>query len=281
MALEGAYTALLQVDLACDLGSIYGVPFDPDDGGEIATLFAVALGIEEKRPEKRGGAQETEAHGLEQRIIALEEGEIATRIGRKLLEESVMKNVIPLVGVAISARWNYVSTNVFGTKANRYVRYRRAIRRAFARVDCSAVTDPMVLVEGAFLLATSDGGPTHEEVMAIALLAETLGRGERLDTSKAHVDDEDEWLARLAQLPERSHAAILDTLSLVAATDREVQIGERRILRRVGKALGREVDFARLDQIARHLADGDDLPASIAEPSGLAEDTNAPAAAPA
>jgi uncharacterized protein (DUF697 family) len=276
MALEGAYTALLQVDLACDLGSIYGVPFDPDDAGEIATLFAVALDIEEKKQEKIAGAEATEAQGLEARLIALEEGQIATRIGRKLLEESVMKNVVPVVGVAISARWNYVATTVFGTKVNRYVRYRRAIRRAFARIDCSAVTDPMVLVEGAFYLATSDGGPTHEEVMAIALLAETLGRGERLDTSKARVEDEDEWLSRLAQLPANSHAAVIDTLSLVAATDRDLQVGERRILRRVGKALGREIDFTRIEQICRHLADGDDLPASGAEPPPHMGDASAP-----
>ncbi|MGD0530646.1 MAG: hypothetical protein ABSE49_36270, partial [Polyangiaceae bacterium] len=38
MTVEGAYTSLLQIDLACDLASIYGVPFNPDDVGEVATL---------------------------------------------------------------------------------------------------------------------------------------------------------------------------------------------------------------------------------------------------
>src|SRR5262249_22661031 len=37
MGLEAAYTALLQIDLACDLASIHGVPFDPDNMGELAT----------------------------------------------------------------------------------------------------------------------------------------------------------------------------------------------------------------------------------------------------
>lgn len=261
MALEGAYTALLQIDLACDLGSIYGVPFDPADSGEIATLFAVALGVEAKDPAKKTGCEKTEAHGLEERIIDLEEGEVATRIGRKLLEESVMRNIVPFVGVAISARWNYVATHALGAKVNRYVRYRRALRRAFSRLDCTAVSDPMLLIEGAFILATSDGEPTHEEVMAIAVLAEALGRGDRLDTKDARVEDEDEWLARAADATADTQAALLETLSLVAATDREIQTGERRILRRVGKALGRAIDFGRIEQICRHLADGDDLPA--------------------
>jgi hypothetical protein len=263
MGIEGAYTALLQIDLACDLASIYGVPFDPHDAGEIATLFAVALEVEEKKPEKKIGAEKTEAEGLTARLIDLEEGEVATRIGRKLLEESVMKNIVPFVGIGISARWNYVATRRFGLKTNRYVRYRRAIRRAFSKVDCSTVADPMLLIEGAWMLSTSDGGPTHEEVMAIALLAEALGHGTPIDTSKARVDDEDEWLDRVSNAPPASHGALLDTLSLIAATDRELQIGERRILRRVGKALGREVDFVRIEQICRHLADGEDFPVAV------------------
>ncbi len=267
MGLEAAYTALLQIDLACDLASIHGVPFDPDDAGEIATLFAVALGVKPKRPEKRGGLDRaTEAEGLTARLIDLEEGEVATRIGRKLIEESVMRNIVPFVGIAVSARWNYAGTLLLGKKANRYIRYRRAIRRAFSRVDCSGVADPMLLIEGAWLLSASDGDPTHEEVMAIALLAETLGAlpgaGGKLDTTKARVEDEDEWLERVARAPSESHGAILATLSLIAATDRELQTGERRLLRRVGKALGRTVDLAHIETLCSHFADGKDLPAA-------------------
>jgi uncharacterized protein (DUF697 family) len=262
MAIEATYTALLQIDLVCDLGSIHHVPFDPEDAGEIATLFAVALGLDHKKSEKPG--DKTEAEGMTERLIALQEGEVATRIGRKLLEESVMRNVVPFAGIPISARWNYVGTRLLGRKANRYVRYRRAIRRAFARLDCKAVADPMLLVEGAWLLSTADGDATHEEVMAIALLAESLGALEGrapLDTRAARVDDEDEWLSRVARAPAESHGAILDTLYLIAATDRELQTPERRILQRVGKALGRAVDFERVERICQHFAHGDDLPA--------------------
>jgi tellurite resistance protein len=283
MGLEGSYTALLQVDLACDLASIYGVPFDPDDAGEIATLFAVALDVEARAPQKRTGAERvhtTEGEGLEARLIELEEGEVATRIGRKLIEDAVVRNIIPFAGIPVSARWNFIGTHRLGAKVNRYIRYRRALRRAYARIDCQRVADPMLLIEGAWILATSDGDPTHEEMLAIAALAEASGHGDsgdsraladppsdgtlrsRIDTSKARVEDEDEWLERVAKSPASSHDAILETLYLVAATDRELQTGERRILRRVGKALGRTVDFDRVEQICRHLADGKDLPSA-------------------
>jgi DnaJ-domain-containing protein 1 len=56
------------------------------------------------------------------------------------------------------------------------------------------------------------------------------------------------------------HDPMLDVFYLIAATDKEVQAAERRFLRRVGKAIGRPIDFDRLERICRHLADGDDLP---------------------
>ena len=116
MALEAGYTALLQIDLVCDLASIYGVPFDPDDVGEVATLFGLALEIDVKgRRKGRSGdgeiGHDAEApHGLTAKLMELEEGDVAKRIGRKLLEEAVVKNIVPVLGVGIAARWNYVGT---------------------------------------------------------------------------------------------------------------------------------------------------------------------------
>ena len=137
----------------------------------------------------------------------------------------------------------------------------------------------MLLIEGAWLMSTSDGEPTHEELLAINVLAEVLGKGgDRLDTSKARIDDEDEWLDRISSAPPESHLAILDTLFLVAATDRELQNGERRILRRVGKALRRPIDFARIEAICRHLADGEDLPPHVHDVAPAAATTNGHAA---
>ena len=86
-------------------------------------------------------------------------------------------------------------------------------------------------------------------------------QGIELDTTLG--DDEEEWFELLVKTPRETHDALLDVLYLIAATDREVQAAERRFLRRVGKALGREIDFARLLGICRHLADGDELPPGV------------------
>lgn len=61
-------------------------------------------------------------------------------------------------------------------------------------------------------------------------------------------------------MPPSMHDSLLDVLYLVVATDKEVQASERRFLRRVGKALGREIDFSRIERICEHLSCGERLP---------------------
>jgi hypothetical protein len=262
MALEAGYTALLQIDLVCDLASIYGVPFDADDVGEVATLFGLALEVDVKKRSRKDGEDEREApKGLTSTLMDLEGGDIGTRIGRKLIEDSVVKNIVPIVGLAISARWNYVATRKVAATAKKYIRYRRALTQTLSHLHLASVCDPAVLVEGAWLLATVDGEAGHEEVMAIALIVDALTEEQRkavaLDTLG---DDEERWFERLARVPPDMHDALLDVLYLVAATDKELQLSEKRFLRRVGKAIGREVELQRVEQICSHLEEGDEPP---------------------
>jgi hypothetical protein len=263
MALEAGYTALLQIDLVCDLASIYGVPFDADDVGEVATLFGLALEVDVKKPAKKEGEDAREApKGLTSKLMELEGGDIGTRIGRKMLEDSVVKNIVPVVGVAISARWNYVGTRKLAAAAKKYIRYRRALRQTLSRLKLTSVTDPAVLVEGAWLLATVDGEAGHEEVMAIALIMDALPEAQRkaIELDKTLGDDEEDWFEALARVPREMHDALLDVLYLIAATDKELELSEKRFLKRVGKALAREIAFDRIEQICSHLEEGDELP---------------------
>lgn len=265
MAGEAAVTARLQVDLACDLAAIYGVPFDPNDTEEIATLFGLAFEVDvhKKREEEKTPEESAAESGLTAKLLALEDGEFAKRIGRKLLEESVMRNIIPVVGIAISARWNYVATRRFGATAHKYARYRRVLRHACERLRLKDVADPALIIQGAWLLATVDGDAGHEELLAIGLLLD----GSSITADDVRIeetgDDEERWFDRLASSAPDTHAALLDVLYLIAATDRDLEAPERRFLRRVGKAIGREIDLARVQQFCSHLSEGEELPADF------------------
>jgi hypothetical protein len=267
MALEAAYTSLLQIDLACDVALLYGVPFNPEDHGELSALFGLALDLDvyskkQKEEEDAGG----KPHGLFARLMHLEEGEISTRIGRKLLEESALRNVLPVVGVPISARWNYIATLRFGNKVKKYVRGRRALIDSIERLKLVGL-DAKLLVQGAWLLSITDGEAGHEEMLALSALMDLLPESERTALKNANgtfSDDEAGFLAALGPFGEKAaaeaHTALLDALYLIAAADHELTVPERRFLERVGAALGQKADLSRVDQICGHLAKGHPLP---------------------
>jgi hypothetical protein len=227
----------------------------------VATLFGLALevDIQEKKKEEKA---EPGADGLTAKLIQLEDGEIASRIGKKLIEEAVMRNIVPILNLAISARWNYVATMKLGGTVKKYVRYRKALTHSCHKLRLDSVTDPAVLVEGAWLLATVDGEAGHEEVLAMAMIMDELAPAARksIELDKTLGDDEEDWFEALVKVPHEMHDPLLDTLYMVAATDKELEASERRFLRRVGKALKREIDFERIAKICEHLNEGEDLP---------------------
>jgi hypothetical protein len=61
---EMVYTTALQIDLAFDLASIYGVPFAHDDVGEISTLLGLALGVDLVREPSRHDKAPTPPRGI-------------------------------------------------------------------------------------------------------------------------------------------------------------------------------------------------------------------------
>ena len=262
---ETVYTAILQIDLACDLGSIYGVPFNGKDGSDLATLFGLALALPPKEREREIGL--IKPPGLIDRLLELEDGELARRIGRKLIEDALVSNLIPVAGIPISAHSNYVATRELGATVRRFVRYRRALRFAFTQLRFDTMAEPELLVEGAWILATIDGDPDSEAAMAIALIVDALPEENRrsVTSDRAFGDDQESWFDALALVPPQMHAPLLDVLYLVAATGGSVKPVERRFLQRVGRALEVPIDIARVEQICRHIALGE-----VTLPQGLA-----------
>jgi hypothetical protein len=263
MTLEAAYTALLQIDLACDLASSYGVPFDPHDVGEVATLFAVALELDMSREEKtKHGAGDDAPRGITAALIDLHDSDVAAHIGRKLLHESLLRNVVPIVGVAISARWNYVATVKLAATVRRYVRYRAALRRTVTMLPLAQSPDAEFLIGGAWLIATADGAVAHEETLAMAAIVDAIGcETEQLDAALA--TENEGWFERLERMPPERVAILLDVLSLIAATDKRVHESESRFLARVGATLAREIDFDRIRRLCEYLDHGEQPPREI------------------
>lgn len=115
----GAEAILLirfQLQLVANLAKINGVPLDPDDPEDILTILAFAVGgsaaeTAGKFGTKVGGelaGRAMKAVFKKETLEALKR--IATKVGVKILQRSIVKYTIPIASIGIGAGWNYAST---------------------------------------------------------------------------------------------------------------------------------------------------------------------------
>jgi tellurite resistance protein len=266
---EMVYTTALQIDLAFDLASIYGVPFAQDDVGEISTLLALALGIdlvdEPHVHDKPVAPGETKLWRV---MRQMQREDFAQSVGRGVVRQAVLRNAVPVVGVIVSAAWNQIVLRRFANQVHTAVRQRVAITRACRDVHLGDPNTARIMLDGAWLMATSDGSLGHHESLALAKLIDALPVPQRLGASEVSFsEDEEEWFERMASLDDRARAVLVDVLSLVASADGALVTPERRFLRRVAKALGREINLFEVERRMALLREGrapEDVRAAVA-----------------
>jgi tellurite resistance protein len=259
---EMVYTTALQIDLAFDLAAIYGVPFAHDDVGEISTLLALALGVdlvsEPSRHDKPAALGETKPWRV---MRQMQRDDFGQRVGREVVQQSVLRNVIPVLGVLVSAAWNQIVLRRFASQVHTAVRQRLAIASACRNVRLGEQRTARTILDGAWLLATSDGEIVHQEALALATLIDSLTLPERIAVHDASFpDDEEDWFARLGELEPAAQGVLVEVLALVASSDGVFTTPERRFLRRVARALDRNVDLAAIERLVASMRAGEPAP---------------------
>ena len=252
---EMMYRSLVHFDLTVQLADLFGVQFDPSDPADILRLYSLVFktsteddGDDEKKPD---GDASSMGKDLIHKVKHLETAEVGEEIGNKVLGESVVRNIVPFVGIVTSAVTNFVVTQRLGHTVRRYMRYQRAIDDAFDRAakECSAHLD--LLVEGIWFIFTADGHLAPEETVTLVKLLEKLDPVVGHATLARFVEDELDWADRIEQVPEDMKDAFLRALEVAACVDKEVTLPERKILRRAAHHLGREFDLARLTAMVK------------------------------
>jgi hypothetical protein len=163
--------------------------------------------------------------------------------------ESVVKNLIPVVGVFMAPVSNWKKTRELGDTVRRYLRYRRAIGDAMAAAEdlCRAHVD--LLIEGLWFLFIADGQLSPEEATLLAGLLRRLDPALRAQIEARFTQDEEDWVARLSSVPNDERDAFLHALEVAAAVDKSVSLPEQKILTRAARALGRQFDRKRVDRM--------------------------------
>jgi uncharacterized tellurite resistance protein B-like protein len=251
---EMMYRSLVHFELTVQLADLFGVDFDPTDPADIIRLYSLVFktgadGDDEAKPDATPSVEKDLVH----KVKHLESSEVGEQIGDKVLGESVVRNIVPFVGIVSSAVTNYVLTQRLGNTVRRYMRYQRALDDTFERAatECGAHLD--LLVEGVWFIFTADGRLSPEEVVTLVKLLERLDPVTGHATLSRFVEDELDWADRLEQIPEEMRAAFFHALEVAACVDKEVTLPERKILRRAAHHLGLELDMARLTRMVREL----------------------------
>jgi len=129
---EAILLVRLQLQLVANLGKLYRVPLDPDDPEDILTILAFALGgaaadAAGKAGMKIGGkAAGLGAKRIFARDVLATLKNIASKVGIKILQRSIVKYTVPVVSIGIGSSWNYFATRNVGRIAIRHFTQRAA-----------------------------------------------------------------------------------------------------------------------------------------------------------
>jgi hypothetical protein len=171
-----------------------------------------------------------------------------------LLGESVMRNVVPVLGIFTSAITNYVVTRRLGDTVRRYLRYQRAMEDAVRHAELTCERSKLLLIEGMWFIFTADGVLAPEEAGCLAHLLSDLSPEDGAALRERFTDDEIDWMGRVKeQVPEDMRDAFLYALEVAASLDKEISLPERKILKRVALMFGRRFRPERLTKMIEQL----------------------------
>jgi len=252
---EMVFRSLVHLDLTVQLADLFGVELDAADPAEILRLYSLVFKTDGEEAEGGEGAAERDpsqlGKSLVHRVKHLDAGEVGAQIGDAVLGESVVRNIVPFVGIVSSAVTNFVLTQRLGNTVRRYMRYQRAIDDAFVRAEAECQRHLDLLVEGVWFIFTADGRLAPEETVTLVKLLEKLDPVTGRATLSRFVEDELDWADRIEQIPVPMRAAFYEALEVAACVDKEVSLPERKILRRAAHHLGLPFDLARLEAMVR------------------------------
>jgi tellurite resistance protein len=253
---EVLFTIRLQLRLVYDLHLVYGIPLDAKDPEDLLGIFAVVYGV--KLAEAGGigakafGPEVMRAHlyrminGNTKAIQEAVKRVMGPRIARHVTQKGILKTAVPVVGVAISAGWNFTATRLMGSRVRQEVRIKAALREEVSRLHASLRSDDqtgLAIIEGLLALAIADENFNDvEREVHLSFLGQLDYEEDQLKkfATRIHADLAG-VLSQLRSLDNaESRKAIGRCFCLIAASDGELQSAERDILIQLLSALGQD-----------------------------------------
>lgn len=264
---EVFYTVRLQLRLAFDLHLVYGIPLAADDPEELIRLFAVVYGVKVAEvgglsvkalgPEVARAQLFRLIHGNTKVIQAAAKSVLGPRISRQVTQKAILKTAVPMVGVGISAGWNYATTRMMGARVRHGVRVSSALREETRRLQGQIGRNEqaeVAVLEGLMALALADRDfDDKEREVYLTFLKQLALPEEELERLAEQVDaDLDAVCAALRSIQEAANReSVARVFCLIAAADGELHAAEQEVLARLLEALDQEQLLEELPALAK------------------------------
>ena len=251
-----------------DLHLLYGIPLDASDPEDLLGIFAVVygiklaevggIGVKALGPEVMRAQLYRLIHGNTKAIQAAVNRVLGPRIARGVTQKGILKTAVPVVGVALSAGWNYTATRTMGSRVRQEVRIKAALREEALRIQNRVANDEttaLALVEGLLALALSDGDfDDLERDVYLAFLRWLQLSPEQLKTFSNRIHaDLDGVLNQLRAIEDQaSREAIAHCFCLIAASDGVLKLSEQKLLGELLDALDQIEQLQQAQELCDH-----------------------------
>jgi hypothetical protein len=239
--------ARLTVRMGCEIADLFGIRFNPGDPADVAQLHAVAS-HSVQQPE----SGDSRGHDLLESLVSQHQEQLASTVGSAAVAETLVRNVIPVIGLLNSGLTSYRVTEQHGRTMLHYARTRRGLEDALAPIERDAPQLVELLVEGIWFMFTCDGELNAHEAAILAHLVHRRPSAVRHALLQRMRDDETGWIQRLAEVPSELRASFLHVLTVASATDSTVAETERALLERAADALSVRAEQGKLEDLARN-----------------------------
>lgn len=238
---EMVVRAVIEVDMACELAEIFGVKLEQ---GDVSRLLSLVAG--DREADDDDSAADDDMGRAQMERATFDKDALLERAARVFLGESLLRNVVPFIGIVASVVTNIVVTQRLGRTIRQSFRYERAVLDALraAAAPCASCMD--LLIEGMWFVFIADGHLTTEEMACLAQRLDDVGPVERKAILTRFVGDESDWLSRLPAVPEASRDSFLHVLEVAAAVDKSRAYPQQRLVRHVAEVFDRRFDPQRI-----------------------------------
>jgi tellurite resistance protein len=255
IGVEMIYLARLQLHLVLDLSIVYDLQLDLSDPEDVLMIFAYSLGI---GPNEIGGKILQTAVGAGTKNLIktyISRGtlqtiqKLARQLGFKILQRTIIQYAVPVVSIAVSSSFNYITTNTLGQIAKSHFKNRGQVTEELRQLISRQYAYDLVFPISVKYIAQVDGEfHEREQTLYKAMISRMSFDDHKKEEFLDLLKHEDDLLEQIAKIEDKPMAeTLLELLIMMAIYDGKLVDAERDFLLKVANTLKLSINIAEIE----------------------------------